>query len=116
MGEHLQGELEEFLHKGPEDLAVGEAVQDLHHHIPKLVLRVLRKLGYRQIGQDHREGTEIALEEVEVLRGVRDLQAIPHLHHHLQPNLHRELRLDEALSVLLIVEDRSHPGSVGTEP
>lgn len=87
---------------------MGKTIEDLHHHVAQLVLRTLGGLRGGQLRQDHREGAEVALEEVEVLRGVRDLEAVPHLHHHLQTHLHRQIRLDEALGVLLVVEDWSH--------
>lgn len=108
LGEDVEGELEEVLDEGTEDLRVREAVEDLHHHVAQLVLDVLLELGLRQMRQDRRERPEVALEEVEVLRRVRDLQAVPHLHHHLQPHLHREVWLHEALGVLLVVEDGRH--------
>lgn len=41
LGEDLEGKLEEILDEGAQDLAMGQPVQDLDHHVAKLVLVVL---------------------------------------------------------------------------
>lgn len=86
-GEDVHGDLEEVLDEGAEDLAVGEAVEDLDDHVAELVLGVVAELRRRPLQQDRREGAEVAPEEVEVIRRVRDLEAVSDLHRHLESHL-----------------------------
>lgn len=92
VGEYMKGELEKVLNKRAEHLTVGEAVEDLHHDISELVLCALCPLWRRQLPQDRGERPEVAFQKVQVLRRVRNLQVVPHLHHHLQPHLRRCIR------------------------
>lgn len=62
---------------------MGEAIEDLHHHVAKLVLNRLCELRGRHLRQDSRERPEVAAEKVEVFGGVGYLQAVSDLHGHL---------------------------------
>lgn len=108
VGEDLKGELEKLLNEGAEDLSVREAVEDLDDHVPELVLGVLGELRGGDVGEYDLEGVEVAFEEVEVLGGVGDLEAVADLHDHLEASCDWEVGLHEALGVELVVEDGRH--------
>lgn len=81
--EHTERELEQVLHEGPEHLAVRKPVEDLDHDVAQLVLGIFCALWRGEGAQDGREGPEVATEEVEVVRSVCHLQAVPNFHHEL---------------------------------
>lgn len=112
-GENLHSDLQEFLHEGAEDLAVRQAVEDLHHDVAELVLGRIRVLRLRNLQENHRERPEVAFQKVQVLGRVRYFEAVTNLHRHLKPLLNRDIGLDEIPRVQLEILNRTHGDGAG---